>query len=411
MPNDFDVVIIGGGAAGISAARRLQEKNLSILMIEASSRLGGRAWTVGTKHHALDLGCGWLHSADRNPWMDIARKKRVKIDKKEAAWGLQYRDLGFSAEKQQQARNALASWMKRLPIIARNSDRASDALDVNSPWNAYIQAMCGFSNGVAPNEMSAEDYLTYDAACSYRNWRVPTGMGTLISRSLPSKISLSLSTPVTAISENGHSVQLRTSKGDIRARTAILTCSTSVLSGDAIKLPETLLPWREAASYLPLGQNEKLFLFSRDPVFVPETHVLADPYNAIAVDFYIRPFGWPVIECYLGGDSAKVVQEQGLMAGFDLAIGQLANIFGSHIRSNLKPLSGSNWSRYRFIGGGYSCALPRRAGARRLLAKPWKDKLFFAGEATSPDDYASAHGAYSSGERAAKEVMAVLRKS
>ncbi|MGO8833276.1 MAG: FAD-dependent oxidoreductase, partial [Roseiarcus sp.] len=62
------VAIIGGGAAGIAAARRLRDACVEALLIEARPRLGGRAWTVVEPSGSpLDLGCGWLHSADRNP--------------------------------------------------------------------------------------------------------------------------------------------------------------------------------------------------------------------------------------------------------------------------------------------------------------------------------------------------------
>ena len=67
--NDVDVVVVGAGAAGIAAARRLHDSGVSCLLIEARSRLGGRALTViDETGFALDLGCGWLHSANRNPW-------------------------------------------------------------------------------------------------------------------------------------------------------------------------------------------------------------------------------------------------------------------------------------------------------------------------------------------------------
>ena len=66
--HDFETVVIGGGAAGIAAARRLQKAGVKCLIVEARSRLGGRAWTIAdASGHALDLGCGWLHSADRKP--------------------------------------------------------------------------------------------------------------------------------------------------------------------------------------------------------------------------------------------------------------------------------------------------------------------------------------------------------
>ncbi|MBO0145221.1 FAD-dependent oxidoreductase [Agrobacterium sp. Ap1] len=410
MSNDVDVVIIGAGAAGIAAACHLQERDVSVLLLEASPRLGGRAWTVEAQTHKLDLGCGWLHSAERNPWMHLANIQGLEIDRSDAAWGRQYLDLGFSVNDQREARAALNDWEKRLPAVVPQSDRASDAMSEDAPWNTYIRSICGFSNGVSPDRMSAKDYLAYDAACSYRNWRVPSGMGTLISRSLPSHSAVSLSTPVTAIAEDPQGLRIATAKGDIRARTAILTVSTKVLAGDAIRLPNDLDPWLDAASHLPLGQNEKLFLLANDPLFVSETHLFADPANPLACDFYIRPFGRPVIECYLGGDSARVMSEDGLVAAFTLAMDQLADLFGNGVRSKLKPLANSNWSRLDRIGGAYSSALPGRSGARSLLAKSWKERLFFAGEATNPDDYATAHGAHASGARAANEAIAALAR-
>ena len=66
MSNGFDIIIVGGGAAGIGAARRLEAHGVSALMLESSSRLGGRAYTRDLGGYPLDLGCEWLHSGDRN---------------------------------------------------------------------------------------------------------------------------------------------------------------------------------------------------------------------------------------------------------------------------------------------------------------------------------------------------------
>ena len=75
--SETEVAIVGGGAAGIAAGRRLREAGIDCLLIEARPRLGGRAWTVrDPSGFALDLGCGWLHSADRNPWTPIAQGAR-----------------------------------------------------------------------------------------------------------------------------------------------------------------------------------------------------------------------------------------------------------------------------------------------------------------------------------------------
>ncbi len=88
MPSsDVEVVVIGGGAAGVAAARRLVSASIRCLLVEARPRLGGRAWTVHDESgHALDLGCGWLHSADRNPWVGVAQAEGLTIDTTPPPW-------------------------------------------------------------------------------------------------------------------------------------------------------------------------------------------------------------------------------------------------------------------------------------------------------------------------------------
>src|ERR1700761_1180807 len=96
MASDVDVVVIGGGAAGVAAAKRLQIAELRCLLVEARPRLGGRAWTVhDAAGHALDLGCGWLHSADRNPWVGVAQEQGATIDKSAPPWRRRSLEIGF----------------------------------------------------------------------------------------------------------------------------------------------------------------------------------------------------------------------------------------------------------------------------------------------------------------------------
>jgi monoamine oxidase len=87
---------------------------------------------------------------------------------------------------------------------------------------------------------------------------------------------------------------------------------------------------------------------------------------------------------------------------------QLCALFGSHIRGSLRPLAASNWGQMQHIGGAYSYALPGQASARRALARPFENRLFFAGEATSAGDFSTVHGAHDSGLRAAEEAISVL---
>ena len=97
----YDVIIVGAGAAGIAAARRLHDAGRQVLVLEARSRIGGRAWTMSAGGFPLDLGCGWLHSADRNPWSEIARDLGLAIDKTPPPWTRPSLPVGFAIEDQQ----------------------------------------------------------------------------------------------------------------------------------------------------------------------------------------------------------------------------------------------------------------------------------------------------------------------
>jgi len=406
---DVDIVIVGGGAAGVGAARRLAGSGLSSLLLEATSRLGGRAWTQEIRGLDLDLGCGWMHSAERNSWAGIAKATGVPIEQSRAAWGVQYRNLGFPPAEQAEAWKAFEAWNLRLAQSPPATDCAADALDPGCEWNTHIRAIVSFISGATLERLSAADYVAYDESSSEYNWRLRSGYGALVARSFPRGVSLGLATPVESIALAAEGVTLATPTGAIRARAAILTVSTAVLSGDALQLPGELDPWREAARQLPLGLNEKLFFeILGEAPFEAETHVTGNPRDQRTASYYIRPYGWPVIECFFGGERARLLAEEGLAAGFGYALDQLSSLFGSEIRPRLRPLAGSCWSRTASVGGAYSYALPGHVSARQKLAQPFEQRLFFAGEATSPGDFSTAHGAHDSGIRAANEAIVAL---
>jgi monoamine oxidase len=407
--NPVDVVIIGGGAAGIGAARRLAGTQLSVLLLEAQSRLGGRAWTQEIAGLNLDLGCGWLHSAEKNSLAVIANEAGLKLDQGRAAWGTQFRDLGFSASDRAAAHQAFDRWTHKLVEVAGTTDRASDGLDPRGDWNAYIQAIVGFISGASLERLSASDYLAYDEASTESNWRSLNGLGALIAGSFPERIALRLATPVESLELEPDAVVVSTATGRVRARVVILGVSTAVLAGDGLKLPRELEPWREAARRLPLGRNEKLFLeITGSAPFERETQVLGNPRDVRTGSYYIRPLDLPVVECFLGGHSAGIVEGEGAAAAFAFALDQLAALFGADIRGKLRPLAASNWGRSKYVGGAYSHALPGQAAARQALARPFEDRVFFSGEATSREEFSTAHGAFDSGRRAAEEAIRAL---
>lgn len=406
---ETEIVIIGAGAAGIGAAMRLSSAGFTPVLVEALPRLGGRAWTVEAAGCHLDLGCGYLHSADRNPWTDLAQRSGVQVVREHPAWDEQYKNLGAEAAEWEAAGAAFDRWGERIIKCPPASDIAAEALEPDGRYNAFLQAMSGCISGDELERISARDYAAYDQASTYCNWRVPAGYGTLIASNVPLTTEIWLGIPVEKIGIEEKRLSLHTANGTLRPRAAIVTLSTNVLAGDSIIWPAALDPWREAARRLPLGNAEKLFFeITGSSPFEPETHVLGDLFNPATGSYYIRPFGRPIIECFLGGAGARHAARAGRDAAFARALDQLVNLFGAEVRTCLRPLIASDWTNTPSINGAYSHALPGQADARAVLARPYDNRLFFAGEATHGSDFSTAHGAYLSGLRAADEVIATL---
>ncbi|MBB3747027.1 hypothetical protein FHX10_006580 [Rhizobium sp. BK591] len=125
----------------------------------------------------LPLGCGWIHSADRNLWTAIAEKAGFAIDRSDAGLGRQHADLGFLRNSRSLVQGSSHVWEQQLPRLVSMSDSAEDPLLPGAEWNPYVHAVRGFSNGVAPDPMSAADYLAYEqrAAIAIGERRWPIG--------------------------------------------------------------------------------------------------------------------------------------------------------------------------------------------------------------------------------------------
>src|ERR1700726_2194675 len=114
LPSEIDVAIIGAGAAGLGAARALENSGLSIIVLEARDRVGGRGHTImAAPDITFDLGCGWLHSADENSFVKIAERLNFEIDKTRPPWREQSFDTGFPLEERADFIRALDAFYDR----------------------------------------------------------------------------------------------------------------------------------------------------------------------------------------------------------------------------------------------------------------------------------------------------------
>jgi len=128
------------------------------------------------------------------------------------------------------------------------------------------------------------------------------------------------------------------------------------------------------------------------------------------MNYQIRPLDRPAIYCFFGGRFAAAMEREGAAAMFAFAGDELAGILGNDIRRRISPLAATGWLTDPWSRGSYSYALPGHAGDRAVLAAPVDNRLFFAGEATSPNFFSTAHGAYISGVAAAEAVLAAAAK-
>lgn len=409
MTDLFDVAIVGAGAAGLASARRLSDLGRSVLLVEALPRLGGRAHTVEVAGLPLDLGCGWLHSADRNPLAVVADARELELDRGKSAWDEQFHDLGASAEIRRQAWDAYELFGKRLRCDPPASDRAGDAIAPGDTWRPFVDALSGFMNGAELDQLSVADFLAYDAAAGSANWRLPGGYGAFIA-GLGAGLPTALGTRVTTIIEGRH-IGIETDRGQIEARAVIVAVSSAVLGSGAIRFDAAADGHLEAAAHLPLGLANKVFLSLADAeaeAVPPETHLLGRFDSARTASYYLRPFGRPVVECFLGGILARELEAAGKDAAVAFVTDELRTLLGADFARGLAPVAVTAWGREPTILGSYSHALPGSAGARAVLARPVSPRLCFAGEACSANDFSTAHGAWQSGLAAADWIASGL---
>jgi monoamine oxidase len=413
FPAEVDVAVIGAGAAGIGAVRRLVEAGgVSVLGLEARERVGGRVNTIVPAGFALDRGAEWLHSADRNPLSPIAQRLGFSVHRRPPEWASRLSRSGETPE-------AEADWLATREEQARTRRRAAlepqdrslaSTLVPEGRWNQLLDATSTWANGAELDRVSVKDYVRYDDASTNINWRLAEGYGRLFER-LAEGLPIALATPVSQIDHRGRVIRLETANGMVTAARVIVTVPATIIAAGAVRFDPPLPDKVAAATGLPLGVDDKLFI-ALDPAwagaFVQEGFLVGSTTRRETMSYQLRPLGRPAIYCFFGGRFAAALEEEGEAAMFAFAAAELANLLGNDIRNHIAPLAATAWLHDPWSRGSYSYAMPGHAGDRAILAEPVDERLFFAGEATSPNFFSTAHGAYMTGLAAAEAALASL---
>ena len=406
--HDANVVVIGAGAAGVAAARRLVDAQIRVVVIEARDRVGGRGWTRNIGGFPLDLGCGWLHSADKNEWSRVAQSLGFEIDPTPPPWGQRALEAGFAAGDQAEFWAARGRFYKRLEAAAASGvDRpASELLEPGERWNFLLDALSTYINGVELDRLSVIDFERYHDTGT--NWRVVKGYGTLMAAH-SAGLDIHLNCPATLIDHSATRLRIETPQGTISADAAVIAVPSNIIASETLRFSPRLPGKREAADALPLGLADKLFLAIDDPdVFPAETRLVGATDRTATGTYHLRPFGRPVIEGYFGGRLARELEAEGEEGFARFAIDQIAERLGNDVRKHLRLIAASRWAHDPFARGSYSYARVGHADTRAVLAAAVSERLFFAGEACSRHDFSTAHGAYRTGLDAAEQVLKAL---
>jgi monoamine oxidase len=415
LPSSVDIAIIGAGAAGLGAANALKDSDLSFLVLEARDRVGGRGHTVmAAPDVVFDVGCGWLHSANKNSFVKIAEQLKFEINKDLPPWRDRAVGNAFPPEQRGDFIRSLDDFFQRLHDAAKTAiktgrDAPADTyLESGNRWNPMIDATSTYINGCELDRVSILDFDAYED--TNVNWRVRRGYGALMA-AYGAALPLAFNCVVTLIDHSGKRVRIETSQGTLTADKAIITVPTNLIADEAIRFHPALPEKVDAAANLPLGLADKVVLALAEPEALPtEGNLRGATMRTEMGTYHLRPFGQPCVEGFFGGRFAQTLEDAGDGAIAAHSIDEIVSFLGNDFRRKLRPLKESRWAHDPFARGSYSHALPGHSGKRAVFAAPVDGRLFFAGEATSPNFFSTAHGARDSGERAAKEVLAFASK-
>jgi monoamine oxidase len=415
-----EVLIIGAGVAGLTAARDLTAAGARVLVLEARDRLGGRVMTHHTPDGPVELGAEFVHGTVEET-LSVAR---------EAALPLRETDRGAPSVTGE-ARGPADIFSAMDLVLAHASADGPDEsfqhlverVDVEAEIKARCLALVEGYHAANPARISVRSLLKNTAADerpgANRQFRFTNGYDGLVAaifaRIAPGLCDVRLETVVTAVSWGCRRVVVRTSAGqELAAPQLIVTVPLGVLKAGTIEFSPRLADKEEVVGRLEMGDAERVSLCLGSDAWVaperfPRGGFLMTGEPPFPVWWVSRPPPFPVVTAWSGGRNAQALGQVGGAARVDAAVAALAAALGAdagRLRQDLRGGFSHNWLADPFARGAYSYAGVGGSDAGTELAVPIDGTLFFAGEATESDGQnGTVHGAIASGRRAAKQVL------
>lgn len=417
------IVVIGAGLAGLAAARELYTRGHEVVVVEARDRIGGRIWTSTVwPDMPVDLGATWIHGARGNPLTDVADKIQARrlvtsydravtyntdgqpLSAAAATRLDELRGQVFRALKLAQERDADASIQHVIESLIRRLEKTSEvARFLNFILNSELEQE--YAGSAA--RLSAH---WYDRVKEFEGDDVLFAQGFhTITNSLARTLHIELEQVVTEIHWDHSPVRIMTSKTEFMADHVVVTLPLGVLQAERVRFsPELPRKKQQAIAKLGMGVLNKCYLRFPEAFWPPDVdwleHVSAKPGEWTEWVSFMRVANMPVLFGFNAADRGREIEAWSDQQIVSSAMHALRTIYGAGIPDPL-DVQITRWATDPFSLGAYSYnPVGAEPGMRRVLAAPLKQRVFFAGEASNIDYFGTAHGAYLSGLRAAREI-------
>lgn len=412
LSQEPDVVIVGAGSAGIGAARRLLASGLSVAVLEARNRIGGRTVTRSFKGHPVDLGAHWLHAGPINPLVKLGFERGEPLRRAPTDGHFYVRGKPGSRAQSAALHRAFAMADRAMTQAAKagQDQPAAKALPPGmGPLGHRVSDIHGLVSGRPLDEVSLHDFPSMEYA---DNLFIAGGLGSYVAR-LGKNLPIRVSAAVHAIDWSGQGVRIESSAGTLRAKAAIVTTPMAVLQTDAVRFTPALPnEVREAIHGFTQGVYEHVILHWPDAPFTgPDRLATLLGTNRSPPGLLTRIDNTPFHFFELDQPHAIRFDRRDVHAPARFARAILAEHFGHRALRNLSVIHATTWRNDPWSRASWAVIPPGLASIRDSLKAPVAERIWFAGEALSRVQWGTAGGAWEEGERAAGEIAERLKAS
>lgn len=412
------VVVIGAGMAGLAVARQLHDAGRPVVVLEARDRLGGRVHTSRLwPQWPMDLGASWIHGLKGNPLTGLAREAQAPwvqtsydssflLDangnpvSRDVAWAQQLLDRALRAAQQRDKDQSVMAALAALP--AWQSATPARRLSVQHHINATLEQ----EYGGAADELSAWHGLD-SQAFGGGDALFPGGFDQLVVHAARG-LDVRLSTRVAALAPGRVTLADRR---EIRASAVVVTVPLGVLRAGGLHFAEALHPARvQAMETLRMGLLNKCWLrFERvqwpsDVDWMEWQGPQAGRWSQwVSLASRLKT---PVLLGLHAAHEARQLEALNDKDTVAQAHEALRGMFGSRFPAP-QAAQITRWGRDPFSQGSYSFNAVGSSGQMRqaLGGADWGGAVWFAGEATEPAHFGTAHGAWMSGLRVGRALL------